>query len=85
MLALDRLNQQSRLGQINGQPALLNTVRETIMAYRLNPVVTGLLEKQVEDWMTILYISNSTCIPVETIFNAHNIPADGNTNKPSAF
>jgi len=85
MIALDRLNQQMRLGQVDGQPALLITVKEAILAYRANPVVTGLLERQVEEWMTLLYIANSTGIPVETMCSALNIVVDGNTNKPIGF
>jgi len=85
MIGIDRLNKRMNLGQVNNQPALLKTIREAILAYRANPVVTGLLERHVEHWMTILYISNSTGIPTETIFSAINIPAEGNANKPLGF
>lgn len=85
MLGINRINQRMNLGVVNGQPALLKTIREAIISYRVNPVVTGLLEKQVEDWMTMQYIANSTGIPVETFFKAINIPAAGNAFKPLGF
>jgi hypothetical protein len=85
MLSLERLNKQMRLGQVDGEPALMQKVRDGILAYRAGPVVTGLIEKRVEDWMTVQYISNSTGIPVETIFAATGLPAEGNANKPLGF
>jgi hypothetical protein len=85
MIALDRLNQQMKLGQVDGQPALMKTIREAILAYRTNPVVTGLLEQHAEDWMTVQYISNSTGVPVEIIFAGIGLPSEGNANKPLGF
>jgi hypothetical protein len=85
MLSLNRLNQQMELGQAEGQPALMKTVREAILAYRADPVVTGLLEQEAHDWMTVLYISNSTGIPVETIFAGIGLPVEGNAHKPLGF
>jgi hypothetical protein len=85
MLSLQRLNKQMHLGQLDGEPALMQKVREAILAYRADPVVTGLIEQRVEDWMTIQYISNSTGIPVETIFAGTGLPADDNANKPLGF
>jgi hypothetical protein len=85
MLSLQRLNKQMRLGQVDGEPALMQKVRDGILAYRADPVVTGLIEQRVEDWMTVQYISNSTGIPVETIFAATGLPAKGNANKPLGF
>jgi len=85
MLALDRLNRQMKLGQVDGQPALMKTVREAILAYRADPVVTGLLEQEAHDWMTVQYISNSTGVPVETIFAGIGLPAEGNAHKPLGF
>jgi hypothetical protein len=85
MLSLERLNKQMHLGQVDGEPALMQKVRDGILAYRANPVVTGLIEHRVEDWMTVQYISNSTGIPMETIFAAAGLPAEGNANKPLGF
>jgi hypothetical protein len=85
MIALNRLNQQMRLGSVDGQPALMKIIREAILAYRANPVVTGLIEREVSNWMTVQYIANSTGIPAETIFQKTGIPADGNAYKPLGF
>ena len=85
MIGLNRLNGQMGLGKVDGQPALMKTIREAILAYRANPVVTGLIERQVEDWMTVQYIANSSGIPAETIFQEIGIPANGNAYKPLGF
>ncbi len=85
MLSLNRLNQQMKLGQVDGQPALMKTVHEAILAYRANPIVTGLLEQEAQDWMTALYISNSTGVPVETIFAGIGLPVEDNAHKPLGF
>ena len=85
MLAINRINQQMGLGQVNGEPALMGTIRDAIVAYRAEPVVTGLLEQEVEDWMTVQYIANSTGVPAEAIFTGAEIPSDGNANKPLGF
>jgi hypothetical protein len=85
MLSLNRLNQQMKLGHVEGQPALMKTVREAILAYRADPVVTGLLEQEAHDWMTVQYISNSTGVPVEMIFAGIGLAAEGNANKPLGF
>jgi hypothetical protein len=83
-IAVNRLNQQMQLGQVNGEPALLGTIRTAIEAYRANPVSPGLLERHVEEWMTVQYIANSTGIPAEELFAA-GIPAEGNAYKPLGF
>jgi hypothetical protein len=85
MVAVNRLNRQMGLGQVDSTPALMKTLREAILAYRANPVVTGLLEQHVEDWMTVQYVANSIGIPAETIFAEIGIPADGNAYKPLGF
>lgn len=85
MVSIQRLNQKMGLGQVDGEPALLKTVRAAIVAYRAQPVATGLLEKQVEGWMTAQYVANSTGIPAEAILAAANIPANGNIHKPFDF
>jgi len=85
MVSLSRLNQQLNLGQVNGKPALMETIQAAVLAYRANPVATGLLERQVEDWMTMQYIANSTGLPLETLFKAVNLPVAGNANLPLDF
>lgn len=85
MLGLNRLNSQLGLGKVDGQPALMKTVREAIVEYRAHPVVTGFLEREVADWMTVQYIANSSGIPALIIFDEIGVPADGNTFKPLGF
>jgi hypothetical protein len=85
MIGINRLNRQMGLGQVDGNPALLKSIRKAILAYRANPVVTGLIEQHVEGWMTVQYIANSSGIPAETIFQAVGIPMDGNAYKPLDF
>jgi hypothetical protein len=85
MIAISRLNQQLRLGQVNGQPALMKTIHDAIVEYRAHPIVTGLIEKHVEDWMTVQYIANSSGIPALVIFDEIGVPAEGNAFKPLGF
>jgi hypothetical protein len=82
MIGLNRLNTQMGLGLVNGRPALMNTIRAAIIAYQADPVVTGLIEQQVTDWMSVQYIANSTGIPVESIFQDLDIPLAGNAYLP---
>ena len=85
MIAINRLNRQLNLGQVDGQPKLMKTIKTAILAYRANPVVTGLIEGHVEEWMNVAYIANSTGIPAATILNQAGIPTDGNSYKPLGF
>jgi hypothetical protein len=85
MLGLNRLNNQLKLGMVDGQPAIMQTVRNAIVQYRAHPVVTGMLEREVEDWMTIQYIANSSGIPAAVIFKEIGVPAEGNAFKPLGF
>jgi hypothetical protein len=85
MIALNRLNNQLQLGKIEKSPALIQIVRKAILAYRANPVVTGLIERKVSDWMNVQYIANSTGIPVETIFQQLGIPMQGNAYLPLGY
>jgi len=82
MIALNRLNSQMGLGVANGHPVLMDLIRAAIIKYRANPVVTGLIERKVTDWMSVQYIANSTGIPAETIFQDLGIPMDGNAYLP---
>ena len=85
MIAINRLNRQAGRGKANGNPELMGAIREAIVAYRANPVATGLIEQRVEDWMTVQYIANSAGIPAETIFQETGIPLAGNAYKPLGF
>jgi hypothetical protein len=85
MIALNRLNNQMKLGKLNGEPTLIKTIRDAIIAYRASPVVTGLIERKVSDWMNVQYIANSTGIPAETIFQEIGIPMDGNAYLPLGY
>jgi len=82
MIALNRLNEQMGLGAVSGRPVLMNIISDAIIQYRANPVATGLIEKNVTDWMSVQYIANSTGIPAETIFQDLGIPMDGNAYLP---
>jgi hypothetical protein len=73
MISLSRLNGQMHLGQVNGSPVLMDTVRQAILAYRANPIATGLIERHVSDWMTVQYIANSTGLSADTIFRQISI------------
>ncbi len=85
MIAINRLNRQAGQGKANGNPELMGAIREAIVAYRANPVATGLIEQRVEDWMTVQYIANSAGIPAEAIFQETGIPLAGNAYKPLDF
>lgn len=85
MISIQRLNREMGLETVNNQPVLLEIIRAAILAYRANPVATGLLERQVEDWMTVQYIANSTGIPPEDIFEAIGLPMKGNAHKPLGY
>lgn len=85
LMSIERLNRELGRGTVNGQPALLETVRAAIVAYLANPVATGLLERKVENWMTVQYIANSTGIPARDIFDAIGLPLEGNAHKPLGY
>jgi len=60
---LGQLNRSYQLGRsAQGEyPAIVDQVAEAILAYRANPVATGL--RDIRPWMTIRYIANSTGVP----------------------
>ncbi|TWU31813.1 hypothetical protein [Novipirellula artificiosorum] len=66
-LDVQHLNEDLRLGRSeNGPyPAVIDRLRQIILAYQKNPVVTGLSD--VRGWMTLEYITNSSGIPTTTI------------------
>jgi hypothetical protein len=80
---LDHLNRKYDFGRPaeRGEPPILDRVRKAILAYRANPVVTGLRE-DVRPWMSIRYIANSTGVPEEYLFEQIGLPAAGNESKP---
>jgi hypothetical protein len=85
MIALNRLNSNMKLGKTNTGPEMMNTIKRAIIAYRANPVVTGLIERNVSDWMSVQYIANSTGIPAEGIFKQLGISKEGNAYLPLGF
>ncbi len=87
-IPLENPNSHASLGDINrefraeqpdaqGRPIIMAEVRAAILAYRADPVPTGLVEGGVRLWMTIQYIANSTGIPPETIFEQIGVPMSG--------
>lgn len=85
MQSLKRLNDKLKLSEQDQQPTLMFKIRDIVREYQANPVVTGLIERSVQEWMTIQYISNSTGIPMDEIFRAINLPAEGNAYLPLGF
>lgn len=79
---LSELNRDYQLGQspYGPYPAIIDKVRKAIVAYRANPVVTGL--QDIRPWMSIHYIANSTGVPADYIFQQLNLPVTGNEDKP---
>src|SRR5690606_36746289 len=61
-------------------PVILKRTQAAILAYRENPVTTGL--DDIRPWMTVQYIANSTGVPAEYLFEQLDIPAEGNAFKP---
>lgn len=91
-IPFDRRDSNAILGDLNrkydfgrpaerGEPPILDKVREAILAYRANPVATGLRD-DVRPWMSVRYIANSTGIPEAYIFEQIGLPAAGNESKP---
>ncbi|MEM7034058.1 MAG: hypothetical protein AAF629_31245 [Chloroflexota bacterium] len=74
----NRRNRNDTIGQLTREyrdrpergerrdPILVEQIGEIILAYRENPVATGL--NDVRSWMTVQYIANSTGIPADYIF-----------------
>src|SRR5215211_8466012 len=79
---LGLLNLDYKLGKSpNGDyPAIIDSAKAAITAYRANPVVTGL--RDVRPWMSIHYISNSTGVPEDYLFQRIGVPISGNRDKP---
>jgi hypothetical protein len=79
---LYRLNQEFGFGRSDRGPAIVTKVRDAILKYRADPVTTGLRERGVRPWMSVQYISNSTGIPPEYIFEQIGLPLAGNAYLP---
>jgi hypothetical protein len=79
---LGQLNQEYRLGRpVDGEtPVIIQRTQAAILAYRENPVPTGL--DDIRPWMTVQYIANSTGVPEDYLFEQLGIAADGNAYKP---
>jgi len=76
---LSKINDQFRAKQPNtqGDPIIIDEIRAAILAYRADPVSTGLKEGGVRPWMSIQYIANSIGMPAETIFKQLGVPMEG--------
>lgn len=85
LISLKRLNQQMQLGEVDGEPVLVNKMREIILSYRANPIATGLIEQEVQEWMTIQYVANSTGISADAILEHAGIPIEGNAYFPIGY
>lgn len=85
MISLKRLNTQMNLGLDNNRPVIVKLMADVINKYREHPVTTGLIEKNVTDWMSIQYIANSTGIPANLFFTELGIPQDGNAYLPLGY
>lgn len=91
-IPMERRNNNVRLNQLNdqffeqetrdGQLIIVDKLQDAIIKYRENPITTGLRERGVRPWMSVQYISNSTGIPPETIFEQIGVPMEGNAFIP---
>jgi hypothetical protein len=81
--SLAELNREFELGRSSrgAYPAIMDKVVAAIDQYRANPVTTG-LEGDVRPWMSIQYISNSTGVPAEFIFEQIGLPQNDTTFLP---
>jgi len=61
----------------NKTPVIIDKVSQAIIAYRENPVATGL--DDIRPWMTLHYIANSTGIPIEHLFEQLDISHNDTT------
>jgi hypothetical protein len=80
---LGRLNQVFQLGRSaqGDYPAIIDAVAEAILAYRADPVATGLAD--IRPWMTLRYIANSTGVPESYLLDQLGLsPANDTVFKP---
>lgn len=84
-IPFDRRNSNATLGHLDREyrlsqpapgepPGIMELVANAILAYRENPVVTGL--DDIRPWMTIRYIANSTGVPEDCLLQQLGIGAE---------
>jgi hypothetical protein len=80
--SLGEINKEFQMGNspANNELGIITKAKTAITDYRANPVATGL--RDVRLWMSIRYISNSTGVAEQAIFDTIGIPASGNEYKP---
>lgn len=59
---------------------IVDRAKEAVLAWRADPVATGL--REVRGWMSLRYISNSMGVPLEELFAAAGLPETLNPDKP---
>jgi hypothetical protein len=76
---LSKINDQFRDKKANAEndPIVMDEIKAAILAYRADPVSTGLKEGGVRPWMSVQYIANSIGMPAEAIFEQLGIALDG--------
>jgi hypothetical protein len=62
------------------EPAILQTVRDAITAYRASPVATG--KPVIGEWVSLQYVANCLGVPVTTFFERLDLPQAGNEYLP---
>ncbi|TWU25219.1 hypothetical protein Pla52o_15170 [Novipirellula galeiformis] len=77
------LNEELRLGpsETGDYPAVIDRLRQIILAYHENPVATGLSD--VRPWMTLEYIANSSGIPTTTMVDELGLDEFAEQESPS--
>lgn len=80
--SLGQLNKIYDLGlsPANNELVIVERIKAAVTAYQANPVVTGL--RDVRPWMSIRYISHSTGVPEEYLFQQIGLAKEGNETKP---
>ncbi|HEX5692904.1 MAG TPA: hypothetical protein VFX76_22990, partial [Roseiflexaceae bacterium] len=63
-----------------GELPIVAKIKAAIVAYRANPVATGL--RDVRPWMSIRYVANSSGVPETFIFVHLALPKEDNEGKP---
>ncbi|WP_372719852.1 hypothetical protein [Novipirellula sp.] len=78
------LNEELGLGrsETGDYPAVIDRLRQIILAYHKNPVATGL--DDVRPWMTLEYIANSSGIPITAIVDELGLDALASQESPSS-
>lgn len=80
--SLYELNRIYERGLVAGGSELVvvDQARAAIIAYRQNPVATGL--RDVRPWMSLRYIANSTGVSLTDLLAAAGLPATTNADMP---